>query len=204
MKDLIMLVADKNTEFLLKGLLPRLPRILNTKIFDFDVKIHPLRDSGLRKDSSEFLRPFIYQYRYAIVLFDYEGSGDHTSHTQLVEKIENELQINGWENKNAVIIIEPEIENWVWVNSPHLAQEMDWEDTETLNNWLSEKGLKNQNDAKPPRPKEAFEDALKETGKPRSSAIYQNIAEKASFKGCIDTNFQKLKSTIINWFSEKQ
>ncbi len=199
-KDLIILVADKNTQFLLDGLLPRLPKILSTKEFTFDMKIHPLRDAGVRAGSSDFLRPFITNYDYAIVLFDYEGSGDQTSQPQLVQKMENELDINGWQNRNAVIIIEPEIENWIWVNSPHLAQETEWEDMPTLDNWLIQKGFKNQNDIKPPRPKEAFEEALKEKQIPRSSAIYKNIAQKASFKGCIDLNFEKFKNTIQKWF----
>jgi hypothetical protein len=199
-KDLIILVADKNTEFLLQGLLPRLPKILSTKEFTFDIKIHPLRDAGVRIGSIDFLRPFITNYDYAIVLFDYEGSRTQISQAILTQKMQDELDINGWQNRNVVIIIEPEIENWIWVNSPHLAHEIDWEDMSTLENWLIEKGFKNENDIKPLCPKEAFEDALKEKQKPRSSAIYKNIAQKASFKGCIDSNFDKFKTTIQKWF----
>ena len=40
MKDLIVLTADKNTEFLLRGLLPRIPEIERINPFSFDIFPH--------------------------------------------------------------------------------------------------------------------------------------------------------------------
>lgn len=75
MKDLIVLTADKNTEFLLKGLLPRIPAIESLREFTFDTTVHPQRDAGVFNGADEFLRPFLNTYRFVVVLLDLEGSG---------------------------------------------------------------------------------------------------------------------------------
>ena len=54
---------------------------------------------------------------------------------------------------------------------------------------------------KPSRPKEATEEALKEARIPRSSSIYQQLGEKVSLVRCVDPAFNKLKTTLKNWFS---
>jgi hypothetical protein len=41
-KDLIFLVADKDMEFVLKGLLPRFSKVLPIKEFSYDIFTQPL------------------------------------------------------------------------------------------------------------------------------------------------------------------
>jgi hypothetical protein len=202
MKDLVLLTADKNMQQLLEGLLPRMPKVYATTMrpFSYDIKVHPLRDCGY-KEYSDFLRVFAQSYAYAIVILDYEGSGFHDSPAELAETIENDLSRSGWQDKNACIVIEPELENWIWVDSPHLATAIDWESIDDLHQWLDKEGLKPLHQPKPNRPKEAFEQALFKSKMPRSSSIYKEIAEKASFKKCIDVNFHKLRDMLMAWFS---
>lgn len=202
MKDLIILTADKNMQQLLEGLLPRMPKVYAPTIrtFSYDIKVHPLRDCGY-KEYGDFLRVFTSSYVYAIAILDYEGSGFQGLPANLAQTIENDLSQNGWQDKNACIVIEPELENWVWVNSPHLATAIDWESIDDLHQWLDKEGLKPLHQLKPNRPKEAFEQALFKSKMPRSSSIYKEIAEKASFKKCIDANFHKLRDMLIRWFA---
>jgi hypothetical protein len=44
MKDLIVLVADLDTENILLGLLPRIERVCGTRAFSFDIRRHINRD----------------------------------------------------------------------------------------------------------------------------------------------------------------
>jgi hypothetical protein len=74
-KNLIVLVADKDMEFCLKGLFPRLPQVWNIKDFSYEIFTEPMHDSGCRTQSHEFLRMFAQDYDYCMVIFDYEGSG---------------------------------------------------------------------------------------------------------------------------------
>ncbi len=53
---------------------------------------------------------------------------------------------------------------------------------------------------KPMKPKEAFEKALTLCKTPRSSDIYRNIAQNASYSKCTDAAFQKLRTLICKWF----
>lgn len=204
MKDLYVLVADKDMEFLLKGLLPRMPKVYNLREFSFAIEVHSLHDAGCRAMTPYDFSDKAYQGRYALLLFDYEGSGANVPHAKLVQEMEDKLQLikeNGWFEDMAVVVIEPELENWVWVNSPHLATAIDWDSIDDLHQWLDKEGLKPLHQPKPNRPKEAFEQALFKSKMPRSSSIYKEIAEKASFKKCIDANFHKLRDMLIRWFA---
>ncbi len=201
MKDLIVLVADKDIEFLLKGVLPRFPKVLNLKQFSFDIVVHPLHDPGCRTGSHDYLRPFASDYDYAMIIFDFEGCGAENYDLQRIEKsIEVKLNENGWSNRNSVVIINPEVENWVWVKSPYLAKAINWNSLSELENWLLENKLILENHTKPTDPKGAFEKALRKSKTPRSSSIYEEIAKNASFKQCSDIAFEKMKNQLFRWF----
>lgn len=73
--------------------------------------------------------------------------------------------------------VDPELENWVWSDSPHVAQVLGWTDTTTpLRDWLRDKGHWTPECGKPSRPKEAVERVLRHVRKPRSSALYRRLS----------------------------
>lgn len=205
MKDIIILVADGCQEKLIEGLLPRIPNSSNTKPFTYDIYKHPEHDSGCCNDSQEILRPFINQYRYAIVILDYEGCGHESNKScQEVEQIiEGKLRSNGWEGRNVAIVVNPEIENWVWINSQHVEAAIGWNSDQSLYDWSRTSGFLAQGDSKPIRPKETFEKALKKSNTSKSSAIFKKISTKVSYKKCEDEAFKKLLSKLIEWFREE-
>lgn len=120
MKDLVVLVADKNMEHALKGI-PRRSEALNIRPITFDIFIHPRRDPGVLNNAPNFLRLHMAKYRYALVLFDREGCGCNETAKVLEERVKRELQQSGWQNAEAVIL-DPELEVWVFVDSPHVPQ----------------------------------------------------------------------------------
>jgi hypothetical protein len=139
---------------------------------------------------------------HALVLFDREGCGrENLTRQQLEERVEIELYRSGWQQA-AAVVLEPELEIWVWSDSPHVAEILGWKNRQTdLNRWLREKGFLHEGEIKPDRPKESMEAALKRVRKPRSSVLYQRLAEKISFGRCTDEAFNKFKTTLQNWFS---
>ncbi len=204
MKDLLILVADLDTENVLLGFLPRLERVCGTRPFTFDIQRHINRDPGCANESADFLRSFSGQYRHAMVVFDQEGSGqERRSRTDLEAAVERSLEANGWAAGTvAVVAIDPEIENWMWVNSPHISAALKWKRPEGLYNWLAENAWLKPEAAKPERPKEAMETVLRVSRTPRSSSIYREIADRVSFGGCIDPAFVKMLATLERWFKQ--
>ena len=203
--NLIILVADRNTQFLMQGLLTRHKSfgIKDLSASLDHIFVHFQRDAGCYNQCSEFLRPFSLDYQFALVIFDHEGSGQENRSREDIEKeLEEKLSLSGWGNRAKVIVLEPEIESWVWSNSPHVETVLGWEEKNPdLKTWLQNKGFLQPNQTKPTRPKEAVEEAMREAGKPRSSSIYLQLAEKVSFKNCQDVSFIKLKDVLKEWFN---
>jgi hypothetical protein len=206
MKDLIILVADNDIKNLLEGFLPRLEYVCHTRPFTFDILRHINRDPGCLNESADFLRPFATQYHYALVIFDKEGCGKESRGREAIESsVEAALSANGWAAENiAVIVTDPEIENWVWVNSPSMSKELDWKETKALYAWLQENGWRDEQASKPTRPKEALGAVLTKTKKPISASIYKNIAEKVTFTKCGDPAFLKLIEKMKSWFASAE
>lgn len=204
MKDLVVLVPDKNVYSGIDGLLSR-HESLNIKQISYEIFVHPLHDPGVYDDAANFLRQFSNQYLYALVFVDYEGSGqEQTLPGDIAIKVRKEIERNGWSNRVEVIVFDPELEIWVWADSPHTASALGWNSFPGLKNWLTQQGFWAQNAAKPQRPKEAVEIALRKKRIPRSSSIYQEIAQNVSLIGCQDDSFIKFKNILQQWFPKEE
>ncbi len=159
-KDLIILVADKNAQFVLEGLLSR-HQAFHVARMMYDLYIHPHRDPGVYRESGNFLRSFQQQYRYALVLLDREGSGQEQKTAEhIATEIKTDVENNGWSGRAEVITFDPELEIWAWVQSPHLATCLGWDNLSSLHDYVQTQGYWQTDQPKPQRPKEAFEAAL--------------------------------------------
>lgn len=203
MKDLLVLTADQDAEFLLKTLLSRIPMVEDFPAITFDIIRHPQRDPGVAGKAIDFVRPYINDYRFVLIVFDHEGSGrEFQSRESLESEIETLLAQNGWQKRSVCIVIEPEIETWLWVNKTHFHNITDWNYEAGVYTWLAENDFQFlTNSTKPERPKEAFEAILRKQRIPRSSSLYSKLAQQASYRQCTDTSFEKFIKTIKNWFS---
>jgi len=200
-RDIIFLVADKNMEAAVQGLLGR-PKSLQVRAVEAVIRTHPEKDPGCYLTAHEFLRPFYRRYAHAIVIFDREGCGNEVKPREELEaEVESRLAKNGWGARARAVVIAPELEMWVWSDSPEVDRALGWMGrSPALRSWLNEKGFLQQSERKPDRPKEAVEAALRFVRKPRSSAIYRELAESVSFRRCIDPAFQTLVTTLQTWF----
>jgi hypothetical protein len=201
MSDLIVLVPDKNMEAALKGILCR-HESLGIRRIDPFMLVHPGRDSGCLKHGHELLRQFSRRYRHALILFDREGCGQEDESREALEVlVEGQLQSSGWDDRARAIVIDPELEIWVWSDSSHIPAALGWKgDLPALRRWLSDHHLWTEGGPKPDDPKEAVERILRINKRPRSSSIYAELAGKVSLKRCQDAAFFKLKETLVGWF----
>jgi hypothetical protein len=203
-KDLVVLVADKQMEFAVKGLLGR-PEALKIREPRFDIYPHPWHDSGCRFSSASFLQSFVNQYDYAMVVHDKKGCGEEQRQRTDIEKdIESELTASGWKGRAAAVVIDAELENWVWSDSPHVDSVLGWQDKQpTLRSWLQTKGYLNLGAGKPSSPKTAMKEALRVVQKAQSAALFLELAQKVSFERCSDPAFIKFKTILSTWFSQQ-
>jgi hypothetical protein len=201
MKDLVALVADKHQEEALKGILTR-TKSLDIRTVSAEVYVDKGRDPGCRTRGPEFLRSFVRQFQYALLVFDHQGSGaESTPAAELEAVLEKRLEAAGWSGRSAVVVIEPETEAWVWSPSRKVDAVLGWFGRiPALRDWLVDEGLSARPDAKPNDPKEALERSLRHVGKRPSGAIFRELAQRVSIQHCPDRAFQKLWTCLKNWF----
>jgi hypothetical protein len=198
MKDLVVLVADKNMEAAVKTLIEKRHKSLGIGQVQADVFVHPKRDPGVFHEAHIFLQPFRGEYRYALVMFDHEGCGQQNKPAQQVEQeVKQRLEQSGWQGLCEVIALEPELEAWVWSSSHHVPEVLGLT-PEQLRQILQR--FPKNHFGKPQRPKEAMEECLRQARIPRSSSIYAELAETVGLKNCVEPSFVKFRRTLQNWF----
>lgn len=198
-EDLIVLVADGTMREAVRTILSR-HRALGIHQIDYLVVPHPEHDPGVFLRSQDFLRPFSSGYRHAMAMFDREGCGREESAEDLASEVEKRLSVV-WGEECAAIVLDPELERWLWSDSPEVDQVLGWQGQEpALRTWLVESGYLLQGEWKPDRPKEAVERALKLVRKPRSAALYRRLAESVSLRRCTDPSFSGFRSVLQRWF----
>ena len=200
MKDLVVLAADRSIEAALRGLLSR-PKAIGIRPVDYETLAHPRRDPGCRLQSHEFLYPLRGVNRHALVVFDREGSGSIEPALTIEERVRGLLHANGWESRSDVVVIDPELDVWVWSDSPKVDEALRWAGRKPpLRAWLGSRGLWPTGQPKPANPKSAVLMALRDVGIPPSSSIYLRLATTVSVERCVDPAFGRLRDRLRAWF----
>jgi hypothetical protein len=198
MKDLVVLVADKNMEAAVKTLIEKRHKSLGIRQVQADVFVHPEHDAGVFLKAHIFLKAHCNEYRYALVMFDHEGCGQQNKPAQQVEQaVKQRLEQSGWQGRCEVIVLEPELEAWVWSSSHHVPKVLGLT-PEQLQQILQR--FPKTHLGKPQRPKEAMEECLRQAKIPRSSSIYAELAETVGLKNCVEPSFVKFRRTLQKWF----
>jgi hypothetical protein len=199
--DLVVLVADRNAEAAIEGLLTR-GRSLGLEIGAYRIFVHPEKDPGCRLHGHELLRIHQKNYQFALMLFDREGCGaEDKLRDELEREAEQRLEIVGWKDRCGVIVLEPELDIWIWSDSPLVDEHLNWSGRNPkLREWLKQQGYVFADGIKPVRPKEALEKVLREVRKPRSSSLYKDLASVVGLERCVDPAFHKLRALLQKWF----
>ena len=140
MKDLALLVADKNMDFALRGILQR-HESLGIRAVTYETQLHPGRDGGVRTSGPEILSLLRKQFSYGIIMLDWEGSGsDEDRASTLVNELDERLgQV--WGDRAKAIVIEPELDAWVWGSDNVMAEVLGWSEDLPIREWLANKGI---------------------------------------------------------------
>lgn len=201
MKDLVILAADGDIKAAVTGLLNR-PQALAIRTVSFDVLVHPYHDAACYSKAAEFLRLQQHSYRHALVVFDRDGCGHEQRTAMEIEtKVTQDLQRSGWDERTAAVVLDPELEVWVFADSPDVPTALGWDATQPqMRAWLEQRRLWPGGHPKPPDPKLAMETALREVRKPRSASIYAELARRVSIKRCQDPALRRLMRILQQWF----
>ena len=113
--------------------------------------------------------------------------------------VETDLSRNGWADRTKAIVIDPELEVWVWGDLVQTSGILGWgQDVANLRRHLSSRGLWEPCDRKPSDPKGAMRTAM-ECAAPgrrrkRSARIFHEIADSAAVDHCQDPAFKRTQA----------
>jgi hypothetical protein len=199
MKDLAVLVADKNMEYALRGILAR-PEALGIHRLSYETETHPGRDGGVRTSGPETLVLLKRQFHNGLLMMDWEGSGaDAENSIELENELDGRLA-DLWGIGAKAIVIDPELDAWVWGSDNAMGEVLGWKKAQRLRARLADLGYELNENQKPLRPKDALEKVMVYLSEPRSSILYQRMTSKISLERCVDPAFNRLKSTLQAWF----
>jgi hypothetical protein len=202
-KDLIILVADADMAQAVGGLLARPAALGIREGVTFKVVKHPRRDPGVFHEAPEFLRGLQGLYQYALVLLDREGCGQEDRRPQDIEEdIQRRLDSAGWKGRSAVVVLDPELEVWVFSASPHVIEVIAKGDRSLYDRVLD--NCSKSSHGKPARPKEVMEEICRKKGVRRSASLYGELAQRVSLTGCSDRAFHKFREVLQQWFPRGQ
>ena len=199
-RDLYVLTADADMKATMEALLPR-HQSLGIRPITFTVDRHLQRDPGCRVRASSWLRPFADSYRYALVMFDREGCGNPASRQAIEAQVQSDLGQMGWLGRSRAVVIDPELEAWVWNRSPLTPRVLRWNGSPSaMKAWLRARNMWPAGQAKPPEPKRAMKAVLRQTGVRHSPTVFEDLARQVGTHGCGDPAFGEMVGTLRQWF----
>ena len=176
MKDLFVLTADADMKAVFEAILRR-PEALGIRPIDSFVDRHLWRDPGVFSKGPEFIRRTIPKndYRHFILAFDHDGSGCKKAPDECAGTVQERLDSFTFTGRSAVIVITPELEEWLW------------RDPSTI------PGIGTVSD-----PKERLRQVFRRKPLPRD---FDQIATRADLDAWNSSpSFRFLKTTLQNWF----
>jgi len=206
-RDCVFFVADKTMRETFLGFLSREDRDeqLGCGAFTFDPAEDLFfaagqNDCGLNKRADALLSAFLHSHQKVVVALDCEWDGS-PGQVAIIQNISTQLLGSGWAADDVIVIaIEPELEQWIWQDSPVLADELRMDAPQGLKAALSARGLWPQDAAKPPSPKELFIQLRRENNVKLSSSVFKRIAANVPVAACQDSEFRRLVNQLQLWF----
>lgn len=198
--ELVILVPDKDIEQTLHHLLLRPESVGMRPLHSFKLITHPGRDPGVYHTGHDLLRAFEGEAECALVLLDLAWDGVPSQDPARIESDVEARCHDVWGNRCRCVCIAPEVEAWVWSDSPHVAEALGWNSPSELREWLASEQLWPAGLPKPPDPKRAFERATRHRRVVPSSSIFGRLAQKVSFTRCQDRAFLRLLNILRTWF----
>ncbi|QDU76845.1 hypothetical protein Pan97_39020 [Bremerella volcania] len=211
-RDCLFFVADQAMGDIVDGFISKghLDRRLGCRDFRFQFEKDILEaprlgmgaDGGVFKYCHTLLQEngYMESHERLIVMLDKKFGGERPAE-EVREEILDRLQVNGWGNDTAdVVVIDPELEVWVWQDHPHVQSTLGYRGPGSLRDALREDGEWPDGHDKPLRPKDLFKAVCKRCRTAYNSSLYRDIVEEVSIRRCKDPAFHQLVGTLQRWF----
>ncbi len=210
MRDCVFFTADSTMKQALLGFMTRNHRFahynLGTAPFAFDPNedlfSSATMDPGTYTTGEELMRPFQKTHRHAVLMLDAQWDGSPGA-AAIRTDLSNRILVTGWPaDAFKVIVIEPELEAWIWQRNQRLATALKFGSVAEMVKAVHDAKVDWPNgQAKPSRPKEALEAVATRKRKiGYSSALHRAITTTISLAGCRDNAFLELRQTLQRWF----
>jgi hypothetical protein len=212
MRDVIFHVADKNMEEGLRAFFLRnnWHHALGCSRFEIDpesnmdlYRVAGDTDGGVWKHAHKNLQNFKDKYRYAVIMLD-EDFDPHPGAAVLRDDISNGMIASGWEEgRFAVIVIQPELEAWLWAPNANVARAFGHTTFTEFRALLEAEGLWNMGDPKPQNLKGARDRAAKLGGKKTGSPLFRSVfahVSRRALDDCQEPGLLALRMALIGWF----
>jgi hypothetical protein len=240
MRPLLILTADYECVATLRGFFERRdfhkklgcgPIQLGGIFFDSerDIRVHPGHDSGVSKDPQLVLLPERNRYDKALVILDQAWSGAPDA-DEIVANIETIAEHEArWQRERfEVILIQPELEAWIWQRNIHVCEAFEFSGSENeLWDLLSLRSLEldsrskkhvfvpvdtlaalapawSLQDPKPTNPKGVVEALTRHCGSGPASGVFNEIARTIGVRNCVDKSFHKMRDALCRWFPSQR
>lgn len=209
MRDCMFYVADLSMAEAFKGFLLRekFHLSLGCGAFEFDplqdiARAKGKNDGGLWRHAGILLRGYLHTHHRLVVCLDRDFGGS-PGQVQIRMDITEQLLVAGWQQKNfIVLVIDPELEQWIWQDSVHIEQALKHKSPPSLREALAASNQWPLGQDKPNNPKETLESLVdKNLRGDRSSSLYAKITSKVSPAHCSDPEFHALRRQLQVWFS---
>ena len=127
-------------------------------------------------------------------MFDRNGCGDDASREEIQHDVERDLEENGWRGRSKVVVIDPELEPWIWNASNRISVMLGWNGGgyKDMKASLVDQGLWLANSSKPEEPKRAMRAVLRKGQRHASSKLFGDLAGSITLRGCRDPAFNDI------------
>lgn len=204
MRELIILVADGTMSAVLRAFFERqFHHAVACAQFDFDptsdIVYDPLNtDGGVHRRCHHMLRPFLKTHRRALVVLDQQFGAERPADEVRVD-IERRLSVNGWEERAAAVVIDPELEVLLWQDNPNVERALR-HNGPPLRQLLAQDGRWPLDAPKPFAPKEVIQALMRANRAGPPMVVYSEIARAVSTARCSDPAFHYIRDTLRAWF----
>ena len=203
-RELIILVADGTMRAVFQAFFERqFHHTLACSAFDFcprtDIVHDPLNtDGGVHRRCHEILRPYLKTHRRALVVLDQQFGGDRPA-DEVRRDIEHLLNANGWADRAAAVVIEPELEVLLWQDNPNVERALRHQGG-SLRQLLALDGRWPNGAAKPTDPKGVIQALIRGNRAGPPMVVYSQIARAVTTQGCVDPAFHRVRDSLRAWF----
>ncbi len=208
MRDCMFYVADMNMAEAFKGFLTRqqFHQSIGCGQFAFDplqdlARAAGQTDGGLWRRAGGLCKGYLQTHQYLVVCLDRDFGGS-PGQAQVRQDVEQRLLAVGWQRGQfVVLVIDPELEQWIWQDSPHVEKAFKHASPPSLRQVLLNAGDWPDAQDKPNRPKEVLERLVHQNLRGnRSSTLYSKITSSVSVRRCVDGEFLALQAALRRWF----